>query len=350
MAAIADQAGVSRTTVSFILNKNEANTRISQETRQKVLSVAEALGYRLNEPARAMITGGKQRIIVYLSKNPEREFRAKILTAMIATAEGAGYAVQVIRLHDRSVDAEIINRCSQMRPSGVIVQHVNAESLEYLRQEMGRWQVPVVAVDSIAGGELLDCISADEFQGCRIALEYLISLGHQRIAVMSGIVSDAASQLREQAYWHLLHEHGLPICEEYLGRGNWEVEPTEQETRRLLALPQRPTALLCLNDPMAMVALRVARRCGFSVPEQLSVIGFGDFAMATLADPPLTSIAQPLAEMGELATRHLLNRIRQGQTAKTAVDENKAEISQFLRALLPCQLIVRESCASVPIA
>jgi DNA-binding LacI/PurR family transcriptional regulator len=339
MADIALRAGVSRATVSSVLNGSNSNIRVSEETRERILAVADEMGYRPNEIARAMISGGKQRVIAYLAKNPEKEFRARILTGVLAAAEEWGYFVQVMRLYGRELDAELIKRCLSLRPSGILVQLIAPTSLEYLHNEMSRWEIPIVLLDAAVGAEKLDRVMSDEWQGAWEAVRYLSELGHRRIAFISGVATDPVCILREAAFRQAMHQHGLPLLPGFLQHGDWEIQPTERAVEYFLNhVGEPPTAIFCANDVMAMLVLRYARRLGYPVPDRLSVIGYGDFSSSAYTDPALTSVAQPFAEMGYQAMRCLLTRIaNMGEGSGVAPRE----------LLHPCQLVIRESCRPV---
>jgi LacI family transcriptional regulator len=364
MTDVAREAGVSRSTVSFVLNKRYEGVYISEETRQRVLSAASALGYRRNELARAVVTG-KNRVLGFLACSPEAELVARMLAGALDEAEAQGYSIKVLRLQNNVVDHATIERCAELRLAVVIALYLNENRLEYLHQEMARYGIPVATLDDSLPHPWGVRVISDDKQGCRLAIQHLVELGHRRIALISGRADAGSAILREQGFREVMEEFGLPVPDGYIQHGNWACERTEVAARALLEHPAgRPTAVLCAGDLMAMVLMRVARRQGINVPEDLSVVGFDDIAAAEAADPPLTTVAQPFQEMGRLAVRRLIetverwnsatergilsdvNKITPQQSGKIEMDSTLAPRKELVvEEVLPTRLIVRDSTA-----
>jgi LacI family transcriptional regulator len=340
MADIAVRAGVSRATVSLVLNEKHAVVGIAEETRQRVLRAASELSYRPNEIARAMVTG-RNPVIGFLVRESQREVPTRILAGALSEAESRGYSVKVIRA-DGPFDHRIIERCAEMRLAGIMVLYINGDSLEYLRQEMARYSTPVAVVDSSFPATQGIRIISDDRDGARQAIEHLASLGHRRIAFISGAPDSGAAAEREEGYRTALASLDIPMPADYLVHGNWFIPRIEEMTHALLEHPAgRPTAIFCADDRTAMIAARTARRAGLRIPEDLSLVGFANLEMAEYGDPPLTTVAQPFPEMGATAVQHLLNWVeehhRSKQTAAAPVE-----------VVLPTHLIHRTSTAPPP--
>lgn len=335
MSDIAAEAGVSRSTVSFVLNERGGAMGISDDTVGRVLATAKRLGYRRNEIARAMVSG-KSRVIGLLAPEPENEVAARILAGALAAADEHRHFVKVIRF-DWRLGGDTVARCVELRLAGVLALYVFGEELEHLRDEMARFGVPVAVLDSSFPQPSGVRVYSDDTNGCRQAVEHLVGLGHRRIAFLAGRPDSGAAALREAGYRAAMVRCGLPVPAAYVALGNFEVETAEQATRALLASGEDapPTALFCADDKMAMAAVRAARRMGVCVPDDLSIVGFADLSMAVYADPPLTTIAQPFAEMGRVAVRHLL-AARLEKPPITTIED-----------VLPTRLVVRESTAVV---
>lgn len=341
MRDISIRAGVSRSTVSFVLNGKHSIMGVNEETRQRVLQTAEELGYRRNELARAVVTG-KNRVFGFVirSEMMESEVAARILGGVMDEAEASHFSVQMIRLSGEN-DEEIIRRCVELRPTGVLGIFVALEMLQHLQQEMSRFRIPVAVLDSVPPLEGGSRILSNDIEGCRQAIAHLKDLGHQRIAYIGGDPKTVVSRLREEGYRQAMSEQGLPILPGYLETGFWNQEKIDQAARRLFQdLPVAPTAIFCADDKTAMVACRTIRKMGFALPEDVSVVGFANLVPAAYCDPPLTTIAQPFHEMGRSAVRRLLclaEKVDQGEDISATYDEE----------MLPTQLIVRESTAPV---
>ncbi len=331
---IASRAGVSRTTVSYVLNGRESGVRISEETRRRVQEAASAMGYRRNSLAHA-VTTGKNPVLGFLACAPEGELVARLLAGALDEAEEASYFIKVLRLRHNTVNAEVIERCAELRLAGVIVLYLDQGQLKYLQGEMARYEIPVAVLDDSFPQPAGIRVISDDVQGCRLAIQHLAALGHKRIAFISGAPTSGCAVLREDGFQAAMREAKLPLPEGYLLRGEWNIEATEQAALQLLSSEHgRPTAILCAGDEWAMVAMRTLRRQGLHVPEDVSVVGFGDFRTSQFWEPPLTTVAQPFQEMGRLAVRRLLQKIQAPDDPLPREDA------------LPTQLIVRESTAA----
>lgn len=334
MADIAREAGVSRATASYVLNDRDTAVRISMETRQRVLDAAKALGYRRNELARAVVTG-KNRVLGVLARNPGPEPKARLLEGVLEEAGASGYFIKLLH-HPKQEDVrEVARRCVEQRLAGIIVMRPSQIALGELYEELEHYQMPIVLVDDTLSQRGAITVTSDDVQGCRLAVEHLVALGHRHIALLEGR-REPNPLLRESAFRQAMADYGLSKPDQYIAYGNWSQEQTEQLTTELFHQRRsHPTALFCsAGDAFAAVAIRALRRIGLRVPEDVSVIGYSDLLLATCLDPPLTTIAQPFQEMGRVAVRHLL-----------ALLEGQAEISvnQPLNSLLPTQLVVRQS-------
>lgn len=308
MRDIAVRAGVSRSTVSFVLNDKHALIGLNEETRLRVLQAADELGYRRNELARGIVAG-KISMFGFLVWAPmlDSEVAARVLNGVLDEAEANQHTVQVMRLSGDN-DEEIIKRCVELRPAGVIGIYVDPAILTHLQEEMSRFNIPIALLDSTVPLPGTSRILSDDIAGCRLAIEHLTSLGHKRIAYIGGMTESVVSQLRKEGYQRAMHDQELTILPGYLEIGHWNSELTAEATQRLFRdLPVPPTAIFCADDKTAMVACRTLRQLGLSVPDQVSIVGFADLVMASYNDPPLTTVAQPFQEMGRKAVRRLLS-------------------------------------------
>ncbi|HVK04615.1 MAG TPA: LacI family DNA-binding transcriptional regulator [Armatimonadaceae bacterium] len=339
MSDIASRAGVSRSTVSVVLNNKDAAVGIAEETRRRVLNAARQLGYRPNEVARAMVTG-KSHVVAFLVADPSREVVARILAGAMNEAEPQGYFVKLVA-RDGAWDERIIERCVETRPVGVMGLYVPPSLNECLREEMGRYRIPVAILDSSFPQPGLTRVLSDDLEGVHQAIAHLHGLGHRRIAHIGGTRASGASTLREEGYRRAMARFGLPVPEGYVQWGEWEIDAAGRATERLLDHPEPPTAVFCADDKTALIASRAASRRGVRVPEDLSVVGFADLEMARYGNPALTTVAQPFADLGAAAVRSLLEAARSLQRGE---EPDTAEV------LLPNRLVVRESTARAPLS
>ena len=157
---------------------------------------------------------------------------------------------------------------------------------------------------------MVDSVQINNAAGGWLATSHLIELGHTHIACIAGPSDVTPSGERVDGYRRALHEAGLPILAENIVRGDFHAASGYQITKELLARDKRPTAIFACNDLMAIGALSAAKAMGFRVPEDISVVGFDDIYLAAYSNPPLTTVRQPKYEMGQLATKLLLERIQ----------------------------------------
>lgn len=334
MSDIARQAGVSRATVSYVLNKRHNGVRIPDDTRRQILELAAEMGYRPNELARAVVTG-VNRVLGFVTGNLGYEPTARLLSGAVEEAGRHNYFIKVFHVRGEKLDNEVIENSIKLRLAGLVVcalhEYVDKLSLrDEVREELERNGVSLAVV----GSNMF--IYSDDRQGFRLSIDHLHSLGHERIGFLSGAPTAAICVSRETDWKWAMNETGLEVGPHSIDYGGWEPKETREALQRWMANPEtRPTALCCVTDRAALIALRVARQIGLSVPEDISIVGFGGLSTTELSDPPLTTVSQPFEVMGAAAVRHLL------LLAQNA-DKDAADMPP---ELLPLELAVRESTA-----
>ena len=332
---IAAKAGFSQATVSYVLNQRGGDMRIREETQQKILDVASEMGYRRNDVARTMVTGRSMNF-AFMTQGPSDELAIRIMIGAQEEADEHSYVIKLFPVTSKMNFQTRIERCMEQRIAGVLAVNITPEALQYLHQETQRFGVPAALLDDAPAVHSAIRIVADNDLGVHQALEHLTALGHRHIAFVSAHDGSPPSEARAQSFIQGMQVLGLPLFPYSVINTNWHnSEIIEAGIHSLMgnSHPERPTALLCAGDKIALVALRTLRKMGLSVPEDVSVVGFADFKMASYADPPLTTVAQPFEEMGRLAVRLLLERIA------------NPKITTPLDIALPTELIIRESTA-----
>lgn len=333
---VAAKAGVSRATVSYVLNDRNTAVRISDDTRQRVREAASHLGYRRNELARAVITG-KNRMLGFWVMQSNREPVIRVLSGAMKEADERGYFIKMLGFDNGTVGSRIIEQCVEWRLSGIIAIHAPESTVATLHPQFIGSKIPIVAVDSQQPPAGIVNVASASDSGVRSVIEHLVGLGHRKIVFVAGEPdeSDTISSLRASAYSKAMQELGMGRYEKVV-HGRWEVEATERVVRNLLkpgSKANRPTAIACSSDHMAMVTVRTASQMGIGVPQDLSVTGFDDLSCAALYNPALTTVAQSFEEMGRIAVQQLLGRI-----------EQKADNTDGThQELLPTHLVVRRS-------
>lgn len=328
MKDVAQAAGVSVTTVSHVINETRY---VSAELRERVLKAMEELNYHPNTLARSLRQGISHTIglIVPDNSNP---FFADVARVVESRGFEAGYST-ILCNSDGQLEKELtyVNVLLAKQVDGVIFIGASSQSehIALLTEE----RVPIVIADRQMPGAEADVVLVDNYRGGYLATEYLISLGHCRIGCITGPSDTAPSADRVRGYRSALTAAGLPIDEDLIIRGDFRYASGASGARELLDLKEPPTAIFACNDVMAMAAMAAIREKGLAIPDDISIIGFDDIPQASFTSPPLTTVAQPIQDIGRIAADLLIERIS-GSTSRP---------SQMI--ILDVKLVVRGSCA-----
>lgn len=312
---VARESGVSVATVSYVLNNGPRQVRA--ETRQRVLEVMHRLDYHPNAMARGLVRRRMHTLGVLFGQvepavvtNP---YAAAVLQGILTSCADLGYNVTLFpRAWQNTRDSVAPFR--DRRTDGVLV--VAPLTGSDVVSSLASFGLPLVVISSPSPVPGVPSIDIDNKRGARLAVEHLIGLGHTRIAHIAGDETHASVSKRRQGFLSTLMEAGLSAPEEYLISSHYSREHSLPIARRLLSQKQRPTAIFAGNDMIAVAVLEAARELDILVPEELSVVGFDDLPMASHVTPQLTTVRQPLAVLGERATRLLVQRI-EGHTSET---------------------------------
>ena len=327
MKQVAEKAGVSTTTVSHVIN----NTRVvSEDARERVLSVIQELRYIPSAVARSLKNDRTHTIGMMIPNNSNPYF-AELIQGIEDAAFELGYNIILCNSYDDpKKQAAYIRVLMEKRIDGLIL--VSSGSDEDLSQLLANEVIPKVLVDREVSGVAADLIEADHVQGAYDATRYLISLGHTRIACVAGPDTLLPSGGRVIGYQKALKEAGICLCEDYIVNSDFTSEGGFTAFQKLLTMTPKPTAIFASNDLMAIGGICAANQAGVKIPEDLSVIGYDDIALASYSTPPLTTIAQPKYQIGQL-------------TAKTLVDRIIRPEAEVNRTMLKPELVIRKSTA-----
>lgn len=332
---LASSLGVSSMTIHRAI---AGKPDIAPKTRDRILAEIERLGWRPNIAARGL-RQGKTFTLGILVTSTVASFLPEILQGLDQTAEEKGYHT-FVSVHDDDVTRveRHLHTLHSKGVDGLVVQPTaggeeGAALCEVLRD------TPVVAIMREARGFTGPTILVDDRQGGRLAARHLLSLGHRRIGVL-GYVDSGFSRYRREGCEQALREAGQAL------RTEWTVtdlpardDAGREAVARLLSLPERPTALFCASDRLAALAIQTALRLGLRVPEDVSIVGYNDDAWVEALETPLTTVAQPKLEVGELAARMVL----------TATGGAGSETESFPeRTVLQPWLVARASTGPVP--
>jgi LacI family transcriptional regulator len=324
---VAKQAGVAAITASRVINNSGY---ASEAVRGRVLQAAAELGYVPNTLARSLRSRRSHTLALVLSDitNP---FFTTVARGVEDAASDAGYAV-IFCNTDESEEEErkYLSLLLQRRVDGILLVPARGGG-EALRQAR-RQEIPVVVLDRrlpSAPSDQADVVRCDSRAGARQLARLLLDLGHRRIALLNGPVEVSTAADRAAGFWDALKTADLAINGSVLS-GKFTLDSGAEMARAALAAPPRPTALIAANNFIAIGALRALRELGLRVPEDIALAGFDDLPPALVTFPFLTVASQPAYEMGQTATRLLLERL--GGAA-----------GDFQEIVLPVELIVRAS-------
>jgi DNA-binding LacI/PurR family transcriptional regulator len=329
IANIAAAANVSMPTVSRVLNQRPD---VSPETRERVLRVIAEHGYVSNRSTHPTKETATKLIDLIISGPLDSEYYLELIRGIDESLNRTGRRLALFTMHnEKRLEEDWLAHLSQRCPEGVLLL---AHSDHFLFMEaLHKLHIPYVVVDdSRELGPDVPLVGATNWRGGLTATEYLLSLGHRRIANISGIPSHLTSKARVAGYRSALEAAGMTPDPALIRQGDFGHTSGYDQTLALLALAEPPTAIVAGCDIQATGIYRALFEHGMQVPHDLSIIGFDDIPSTEWMSPPLTTIRQPLREMGSIAVDLLLQQIT-GEQLKS------------LRVELATSLVVRQSCA-----
>jgi DNA-binding LacI/PurR family transcriptional regulator len=337
---VAERAGVSRATVSYVINgQTNGKVSISAETVDRVMQAVKELGYEPDAGAQALRTGSSKTIglIIPDLHNPhfwenadgvEQAARVAGYRLLLSSTDlNAQYGEEIFKdLSGRRIDALIL--------IGVTVDQ-SAEARATLTRSISR-NLPIVEVnDRVQTDSRVDCVISDYRSATSEAMAHLFSLGHRRIGLVYGVATADLAVDRLEPYREALMSQGIPVEDALVVNCGPTFEDGYQAAMRLLQLKNHPTAIVAINDILALGVLRAAGDQGLHVPQDFSLVGFDDIPAARYLVPRLTTASKDAVRMGREAVRLALRRI-----------EDPSQPSTVIR--IPSQLIIRESTSLVP--
>lgn len=296
---VAQAAGVSVATVSKVINGRHG---IAATTSERVNQVIAELGYETSLVARSL-RSRRTNVIGILVAEFE-PFSAEILKGVSTAITATGYEVLAYSGGGAGGTDVGWERRSLSRLSGTLIDGAVLVTPTVVEIRDG---VPVVAIDPHRGPSGLPTVDSDNFGGAVTATEHLIGLGHRRIAFLAGRPDLESSRLREDGFRSAMADAGLPVDPDLVRVGGYRRESADRPAHELFELPERPTAVFAANDLMAIATIEAARDVGLTVPDDVSVVGFDDVPEAVRVTPALTTVAQPIQQMGAEAIRLLID-------------------------------------------
>lgn len=327
---VANKAGVSRTTVSFVLN-NVPGVSISKTTRKRVLDVAQKLNYHPNAAGRKLVSGKSYTLGLVLCQSPEQVFADAFLLQVIFGIEQASIqqGFHVLLKQVEPDDTEGYTRLiHENHVDGIILSGPRQDDNEIVR--LHREGVPVMLMGQLPDSKI-PFVDVDGAAGAETAVQHLIELGHRRVAMITNApLTYTSAQQRRSGYLRALQNAGLQLNEELVKEGNYTPVSGFTAMKDLLNLSPHPTAVFIASDVVAMGAILAIKEAGLRIPNDIALVGFDDISLAEYFDPPLTTVRLPAFGLGWAAGERLI-RLIQGD----GLDQDNV--------LMNSELIVRKS-------
>lgn len=325
---VAAHAGVSTATVSRVL---AGLGGAGPEVKGKVLQAVRELDYQPNRMARGLRVQ-QRKVVAVVIPDLQNPFFTGVVHGVEDVLCESGYTLLLGHSDDRADrESRHLGVLRGEGADGLILVPSNAPQADYTG--LSAWKIPIVAVDRAPRGLTIDQVWSDNQAGAREAVQHLLSLGHESVALINGPAVFDVSAQRLAGYREALAGAGITVPKAWIQTGDFRQESGRAAMLKLLSLAHPPRAVLVTNNLMTLGALAAIHEQGRRIPEEVAIIGFDDMPWATSLHPALTAVAQPARELGQAAARLLLERL--------------AEPGRPVRnVILQTQLRVRASCAA----
>lgn len=323
---VAARSGVSKATVSRVLN----NYPVSPKTYARVMQAIKELNYQPNVQARALSLK-RSHIVGLIAPDLQGIFYGPIILGIEEVLRKNGFNLIVSRSQPDSREFSLAKMLKERRVDGLIIatpREIGEKAILALKKD----NFPVVLIDGNVG-PAINSVEINSYNGAFAACEHLIKLGHKRIGVISGPLKYKEVQDRIKGYRDALEKHGLPFDKKLVKQGDYMFDSGLQQMENLLQLDQFPTAVFAMSDLMAIGAMQSIFRKGLQVPKDIAVVGFDDSEVAKMVLPRLTSVRQPINEMGAVAARKMVAIL-------------KGDEKEVTHIKLETTLVIRESCGA----
>lgn len=333
---VAKEAGVSITTVSRVINNNYP---VKKETREKVEKIIEELNFTPNSLARGLIKK-KTDTIGILVPSITNIFFPLVINGIEHFTEKKGYTLIMCDTKDRQTEIRQIRNLTERRVDGIISIDPSVEIIKKGIYEDLSKEIPLVIINGYNKDIQCNFVINNQEMGVIEALEYLIELGHRKIAFLRG-KNSYSYDLKQEQYYKTLKNNNIETNSDYIividtGNGPETVDLGMEAVKNAMIKPNRPTAILACNDLMALGALHACQKLSIKVPEEVSIIGYDNIIISQMSEPKLTTIDQNMYKLGNLAAKILYENIgKQKYTHK--------------KIILDTKLVKRDSCAAVKI-
>lgn len=330
MHDVARLADVSIATVSSVIN---GKSGVSAKLTAQVQKAMAALDYHPDFVARSLRVG-HTKVIGMVVPDVTNQFYTEVMCGVEDEARAHGYTLMLCSSNENSEhERKLLGMLFSQRVDGVLLASSDSTAAN---DRLTQRRFPIVFIDRVPAGCTERAVVTDNVSAAYDATRHLISLGHQRIAVIAGNLLISTGLDRVEGYRKAMQEAHLPVREEYFQRGDFSLKSGQQCGVRLMRLPDPPTAIFSCNNKMTLGLMNALADLSVSCPDQISVVSFDDFEWAANFSPKLTTIAQPTYKIGKQAMKMLLQIIR-------SVKENTGNKESIL--VLPTKLHIRDSTA-----
>lgn len=328
---IAALSGVSRSTVSRVLNNHRS---VRQEVRDRVIRVIDEHKYAPQAAARSLASHHTNAIAFFIPRTTTHVFSNPFFPLLIQGITEAcarrGYLL-MLSIVSGDMEQDFLRILRGRHVDGVIVHAADVD--DPVLPRLVADGTPLVQIGRHPYFKSLNWVSvANRDSACAI-VDHLLALGHRRVATIAGPLQEAAAVDRRDGYKQSLLQAGLPLQGELMTEGDWTEHSGHHAMARLLGLDRRPTAVFSANDMMAVGALRAIHEAGLVVPDDVALVGFDDLPVAAFTSPPLTTVRQPVHELGHAAAELLLDRLA-------------GRVQEPTQLNLPLTLVIRDSCGA----
>jgi LacI family transcriptional regulator len=329
---VAKKAGVSRTTVSFVLN-NVNGVNISESTRQRVLDAAKKLNYHPDAAGRKLVSGKSCTLGLVLRQSHEQVFADAFLPRVLlgieqaVTTQGFEVLLKSLEPDDNNGYVRLIN---ENQVDGIILSGPRQDDTEIIR--LHKEGFPIMLMGQLPEGDI-PFVDIDAVEGAACAVQHLIDLGHRRIALITNAsLKYTSAQQRLSGYLKALQEAGIDPNDSYIKEGNYTPKSGFETMSELLQVLPRPSAVFIASDVVALGAILAIKSKELSIPEDIAMVGFDDIPLAEYYDPPLTTVRLPAYGLGWAAGERLVRLVN-------------SESLDLESVLLEFELITRQSSA-----
>lgn len=328
---IAKEAKVSPATVSRVLT---GNAKVRPETSKRILKVIEKYNFRPNSLARSLLYK-RSKMIGFVLPDINHPFFSTLVLKSEAHALKLGYTSFLCNsMNDMDIESKYLQTLIDKQVDGIIFlggrinnTKVPLKYIKEMQEVVSR--IPMVFINGEMSGMDAHIVRTDEDQGIKNLIQLLVSNGHTKIGLIGGLAEVSSTQLKKTSFITTLNELDIEINEDWIIDGDFSIESGEENVEELVRLKEKPTAVVCVNDFVAIGAIKWLNKNGFEVPRDFSVVGFDDIYLANHFPPGITTISQNYDSLGKTAVNVLVDLINGEQPLKEVI--------------VPTNLIIRNS-------